>query len=395
MREEVDQRPGAGQRPLDALRPDDRRRRRHHRVRRVAGVARRVGRDQDRVADEVHLGRHRHVEHRPVVLVRDLVHQRQREAGLQRQQREVQHLMPVHARHLGLRVHDRRARLVLHRLPGDHRADLLAERRDLRRIGLGRRHQRQRDLRRQPQPLVVADPRLQRQVAARREVGLDAVQRHHRGQRRRDVGDVGDDRALLRHHRVVRREDRGDAERLHEPVFLVLGPVARARHRAGMADRARQLRLPAPDDAGDHRLRPFDAVLVVAARLGIEHRRRRPVVRREGMGEVRAGIVDVEVLAARDERRRAPAGGAEILRDRGGEAARVREDRHRPLDQRLVRMVAAERPADPHPVPRVRHAEAVAADDVDAVRLRHRPDLAGVVHRDLLGDDDDLAEVRS
>ena len=63
------------------------------------------------------------------------------------------------------------------------------------------------------------------------------------------------------------------------------------------------------------------------------------------------------------------------------------------LDQRFLRIVAAQRAADPHPVPAVRHAEAVAADDVDAVRLRHRPDLAGVVHRDLLGDDD-LAEVR-
>ena len=38
--------------------------------------------------------------------------------------------------------------------------------------------------------------------------------------------------------------------------------------------------------------------------------------------------------------------------------------------------------------------EAVAADDVDAVRLRHRPDLARVVHGDLLGDDDDLAQAR-
>ena len=65
--EEVDQRPGAGERPLDALRPDDRRRRGHHRVRRVAGVARRVGGDQDRVADQVDLGRHRDVEQRAVV----------------------------------------------------------------------------------------------------------------------------------------------------------------------------------------------------------------------------------------------------------------------------------------------------------------------------------------
>ena len=133
MGEEVDQRPGAGERPLDAFRPGDERGRRHHRVRRVAGVARRVGRDEDRVADQVHLGRHRHVEQRPVVLAGDLVHQRQREAGLERQEREVEHLVPVHARHLGLRVHHRGARLVLHVLPGDDGADLAAERRDLRR----------------------------------------------------------------------------------------------------------------------------------------------------------------------------------------------------------------------------------------------------------------------
>ena len=109
MGEEVDQRPGAGQRPLDALRPGDERGGRHHRVRGVAGLARGVGRDEDRVADEVDLGRHRHVEHRPVVLAGDLVHQRQREAGLERLEREVEHLVAVDARHLGLRVHDRLA----------------------------------------------------------------------------------------------------------------------------------------------------------------------------------------------------------------------------------------------------------------------------------------------
>ena len=394
MGEEVDQRPGAGQRPLDALRPGDERGRRHHRVRRVAGLARGVGRDEDRVADEVDLGRHRHVEHRPVVLAGDLVHQWQREAGLERLQREVQHLVAVDAGDLGLRVHDAGAGLVLHVLPGDDGADLAAERRDLRGIGLGRRDQRQRDLRRQAQPLVVGEPRLQREVPTGGEVRLDAVQGHHRGQGGGDVGDVGDDGTLLRHDGVVGREDRVDPERLHEPAFLVLRPVAGARHGAGMANRAGQLRLPAPDDAGDDRLGPFDAVLVVAAGLGIEHRRRRAVVDGEGAGEVRAGVVDVEVLAARDQRRRSPAGGAEILRDCGGEAARVGEDRDRALDQRLLGVVAAERPADPHPVPAVRHAEAVAADDVDAVRLRHRPDLAGIMDGDLLGDDDDLLQVR-
>ena len=207
MGEEVDQRPGAGERPLDALGAGDQRRRRHHRVRRVAGLARRVGGDEDRIADEVDLGRHRDVEQRPVVVAGDLVDQRQREAGLERLQREVEHRVAVHAGDLGRRVHHRGAGLVLHRLPGDHRADLAAERRDLRGVGLRRRDQRQRDLRRQAQALVVGEPGLQREVAARGEVGLDAVQRHHRGQRRRDVGDVGDDGALRRHHRVLGREE--------------------------------------------------------------------------------------------------------------------------------------------------------------------------------------------
>ena len=72
----------------------------------------------------------------------------------------------------------------------------------------------------------------------------------------------------------------------------------------------------------------------------------------------------------------------------------VREHRHRALQQRLCRMVAAQRAADAHPAPRVGHAQAVAADHVDARALRHRADLARVVHRDLLGDDDDLLQAR-
>ena len=392
MGEGVDQRPGAGERPLDALWPDDGRGGRHHRVRGVAGVARGVGGDEDRVADEVHLGRHRDVEHRPVVLAGDLVHQRQREGRLQRLERQVEHRVAVHARHLGRRVHHRSARLVLHALARHHGANLGPERRDLPGVGLGRGDRRHRQLGRQPQALVVGEPGLQRQVAARREVGRGTVQRHHRAERRRDVGDVGDDRALGGHHRVLRREQALDAEGLHEPALLVLGPVARARHRACVADGAGQLRLPAADDAGDDRLSPVDAVLVVAAGLGVEHRRLRAVVGGEGMREVGGGVVDVDVLAARDERRRAPAGRAEILGDRRREAARVREDRHRSFQQRLLGVVAAERAADPHPVPGVGDPEAVAADDVDAVRLRHRPDLAGVVHGDLLGDDDDLLQ---
>ena len=44
--------------------------------------------------------------------------------------------------------------------------------------------------------------------------------------------------------------------------------------------------------------------------------------------------------------------------------------------------------------PGVGDAQAVAADDVDARALRHRADLARIVHRDLLGHDDDLAQPR-
>src|SRR5438552_19128879 len=38
--------------------------------------------------------------------------------------------------------------------------------------------------------------------------------------------------------------------------------------------------------------------------------------------------------------------------------------------------------------------ETVGAEDIDAVGLAERPDLARVVHRDLLGDHHDLLEIR-
>ena len=74
-------------------------------------------------------------------------------------------------------------------------------------------------------------------------------------------------------HRALRREQGIDAERLHEPAFLVLGAVAGAGHRAGMAHRAGELGFPAADHAGDYRLVEIDVVFVIAARLGIQHRR--------------------------------------------------------------------------------------------------------------------------
>ena len=160
-----------------------------------------------------------------------------------------------------------------------------------------------------------------------------------------------------------------------------------------MTDRAGELRLPAPDHAGDHRLGEGGIKLVVAARLGIEHGGLGAGVIGEREGELGRGVVDVHVLAARDQGGGAPAGHAQIGGDRGGEVAGVREDRDRALAQGLGRTVSAEGAADTDLVPGVRNAEAVAAEDVDAVLLAQGADLARVVHRQLLGDDEDLLEL--
>ena len=149
-----------------------------------------------------------------------------------------------------------------------------------------------------------------------------------------------------------------------------------------------------PDHAGHHRLGELRVELVVAAGLAVQHRGLAARVVGQREGELGRGVVDVDVLAAGDHGGGAPARHAQVLRDGGGEAARVGEDRDRARPQRVAGLVAAERAADAHLVPRVGHAQAVGAEDVDAVLLAHGADLARVVHRDLLGDDEDLAQLR-
>jgi hypothetical protein len=77
--------------------------------------------------------------------------------------------------------------------------------------------------------------------------------------------------------------------------------------------------------------REFGVELVISARLDVEDRRLAARVVRECEREFGRGEMDVDVLAARDERRRSPAGHAQIGRDRRREVARVREDRDRAL----------------------------------------------------------------
>jgi hypothetical protein len=50
--------------------------------------------------------------------------------------------------------------------------------------------------------------------------------------------------------------------------------------------------------------------------------------------------------------------------------------------------------ADAYALPRVRDAQPVRAEDVDARLLTHRANLTRIVHGDLLRDDEDLAQIR-
>ena len=299
----------------------------------------------------------------------------------------------MQAADLCLRVHLRRSRRVLHRLARRDAADLSVHLRDLLGIRRHRINHRQRERARQIEALVGAEPRLQCEVALRREVGQRRVGAHHRAERGRDVRDVGHHRAARRELRIVGREEAVDAELVHEPAFLRVRIVVAAGHCTGMADRSRQLALPAADDAGDDRLGEVRVELVIAAGLAIQHRRLAACVVGEREGELGRGVVDVDVFAAGDHRRRAPAAHSQVLRDRRAEAAGIRQDRDRSLAQRVGRVVAAERAADANALPRIDHAQAVGAEDVDARLLAHRADLARIVHRDFLGDDENLLQL--
>nr|WP_322327531.1 hypothetical protein [Cypionkella sp.] len=66
---------------------------RHDGIGRIARLARRIGGHQDRVADQIDLCRHRHVQQSAVLRIGDLTHQRQRKHRLQQQQRKAEQRM--------------------------------------------------------------------------------------------------------------------------------------------------------------------------------------------------------------------------------------------------------------------------------------------------------------
>src|SRR5246500_5731819 len=155
------------------------------------------------------------------------------------------------------------------------------------------------------------------------------------------MGDVGHHRALGGINRSLWRENAVHAEGFHEPPFLVLGFVAGTCHRAGMAYGARQLGLPTADYARHDWLAEFETVLVVATRFRIEYRRLAARITAKRVGKITRRVMDIDVLARRDERRRSPSFRRQILCDSGREAAGIREERHRALDQHLFGIVAA------------------------------------------------------
>ncbi len=161
-----------------------------------------------------------------------------------------------------------------------------------------------------------------------------------------------------------------------------------------MADGPRELALPAAHHARDHGLGEIGIQLIKATGLTIQHRGLAARIVGQREGELRRCVVDVDILAARDHGGGAPATHAQVLRDGGREATGVREDGNRAGLERIAWRVSSERTADAHAVPGVGHAQAIGAEDVDPCLLAHGADLARVMHRDLLGDDEDLLEVR-
>ena len=65
-----------------------------------------------------------------------------------------------------------------------------------------------------------------------------------------------------------------------------------------------------------------------------------------------------------------------------------------PLSSDFLGVVAAERAADADAIPGIRDAEAVSAENIDAVRLADGTNFARVMHRDFLGDHHDFLQRR-
>ena len=252
----------------------------------------------------------------------------------------------VQAADLRLRVHLRRARRILHRLAREHAADLpVRAAATCSLYGASASTTGRSQLGRQLEPLSEPNQGLSARLPSGAKSGTRRVGAHHRGQRGRNVRDVGHHRALApRTPACSGVKMRVDAELLHEPAFLGQRVVRAAGHRAGMADGARQLALPAADHAGDHRLREVRR----RARSSRPARSRAPppccARRWRARRRTRAPRSGCRrPCRSRSTVRRAPARHAQVLRDGGGEAARVGEDRDRALPQRIAR--ACRRPA--------------------------------------------------
>ena len=122
-------------------------------------------------------------------------------------------------RHLRLRVHDRAARAVLHRLARENGANMAGQAGDLIAIGLDGRDPRYVEFRRKVDPCIVAEPRFEREIAFGRKI-LSKPLSFITSASAAGMSEIGDNRALLRENRLVCGENAADAEVAHEPFFL-------------------------------------------------------------------------------------------------------------------------------------------------------------------------------
>src|SRR6516165_11445893 len=204
------------------------------------------------------------------------------------------------------------------------------------------------------------------------------------------MSDVRNHGTVCRINWPLRSEYAVYAEGLHEPAFLVFGLITGPCHGAGVTYGARQLGLPTTDNARNNWFAEFETALVVTAWLGIKDRRLATQIALQCIGKIASRVMDIDVLSRRDQRRRSPPFRRHILGDSGGEAAGIGEDRHRALEQHLFGIVAAERAADSHAIPRICHAQAIGSENIDSIDLAQSSNLACVMDGDFLCDHHDL-----
>ena len=154
-----------------------------------------------------------------------------------------------------------------------------------------------------------------------------------------------------------------------------------------MSARLCKLCLPAADNTGNCGLVYLKAVFIVSARLNIYYSAFAPVVIIQSIEKFLRRKMYIDILAAGNGCRCPPPICKKIGCNGCGKVTGVREYGDGTLYQGFLRFVAAKRAADPHLIPSISYAEAVAAEYINAVCLADCPYNPCIVDRYLFSKD--------